>query len=270
MLNNKFVWISADYSQAEARVVAWRGPVSTLKTWFSTGEDVHSNVARMIGRVVQEHKIVMPRKLFMGKHWSQYGKGDDERDVAKNTVHGNNYGLGVQKFAYMTGLPSKHAGILQGIYHGLIPDIKRNYHVWIEQEVNKTGGFTTPMGRRRDFYDIRGPELYRAAYAGYPQSTIGDLLVNTLCEVCEAFEHDIKDGTVCTPEAIRRLGFDVRLQLHDNVNVVVPNDRETIEYACRVIKKASAFPLMINGESLVIPMDFKIGPTLGDLEDFKL
>lgn len=269
MVTSKYVWISGDYSQAEARVVAWRGPVSTLKTWFTLGDDVHTSVAKMIARVVQENKIQMPRGLFASKHWNTYGKGDPERDTAKNTVHGNNYGLGVQKFAYMTGLPTKYAGILQGIYHGLIPDIRLKYHKWIEDQVNKTGGFTTPMGRRRDFYDIRGPELYRAAYAGYAQSTIGDLLVNTLCEVCEIFENEIPDGAVSTPEKIRSMGFDVRLQLHDNVNVIVPNDRETIEYAVKSIKRVAELPLVIEGETLVIPMDFKIGPTLGDLEDYK-
>jgi DNA polymerase I-like protein with 3'-5' exonuclease and polymerase domains len=267
--NSKYVWVCADYSQAEARVVAWRGPVTSLKTWFLAGEDIHLNVAKMIGRIVQEHKIKMPRDLWRRKPWQELSKADEERQVSKNTVHGNNYGLGVNKFAYMTGLPVRFAATLQTIYHSLLPDIRGGYHKWIENEINTSGGFTTPMGRRRDFYDIRGPDLYRAAYAGYAQSTVGDLLVNTLCDICEVFHAPARLGP-WTPERIRSQGLDVRLQLHDNVNVVVPNDAESIAFAVQTIKTAGEKPLVINGDSFVIPMDFKVGPNLSDLKEYKI
>jgi hypothetical protein len=49
----------------------------------------------------------------------------------------------------------------------------------------------------------------------------------------------------------------------------VPDDPESIAFACGVIKSCGETPLVINGEAFVIPMDFKIGPNLGDLKDYK-
>lgn len=273
-----YIWLSGDFSQAEARVVAWAGPVPALKTWFKTGEDVHLNVAKMIGKVVQEAKLALSQNLFMNKSYKDLVKSDPERQLAKNTVHGNNYGLGKNKFALLTGLPIKHAEMVQNIYHGLFPEIKQGYQRWIETCLRKDRTLTTPLGRRKIFYGIISDDMLRAGYAYYPQSTVGDLLVRLLCDTCEAFSpndpfHISFDGLykgLATPEAIRARGFDVRMQLHDNINVIIPNDPDSIRYAYTTIKKLAGVTMIINGDPLVIPMDFKIGKTLAkrDLVDY--
>src|SRR5947208_13251142 len=122
------VWIVGDYNQAEARVVAWRGPVPRLKQWFIEGKDIHNEVTRQIAKVVQENKLTLPNGLFASKNWNEYGKGDTERDeVGKRCVHANNYGMGKDKFALITGLPAKYAEIVQTIYFTLFPEVKRSY-----------------------------------------------------------------------------------------------------------------------------------------------
>jgi DNA polymerase-1 len=129
------VWVFGDLSQAEARVVAWAGPVASLKQLFAAGEDVHSTVARNIARVVQEHKIKLPGHLFQTKLWSSYGQGDPERQIAKTTVHASNYGMGCDKFGRVTGLPEKHAKELQEIYFYLYPEIRTKYQAKITQQL---------------------------------------------------------------------------------------------------------------------------------------
>jgi len=261
------VFLFADYSQAEARVVAWAGPIPPMRTWFRTGEDIHLNVAKLIGRAVYEHKLQMPHGLW-SKPWEDLVKKDPERQVAKNTVHGNNYDMGPQKFGYITGLPFKHARLVQDIYHQLFPEIRGNYHRWIKESLKQNRTLQNPWDWKRTFYDIYGPELERAAYAWYPQSTIGLLTIRTLVRCCEVFKKELPESLLLTPTNIRRMGMDVQLQLHDNIGVSLPDDSTLIRDAARRIKEIGEYPLMIKGEELVIPMDFKVGPSWGDQKDY--
>lgn len=260
------VWIFADYSQAEARVVAWAGRVTLLKEWFSAGKDVHSGVAQMIARYVQENRFALPDKLFATKHWSEFGKGDPERQLSKSTVHANNYGMGKLKFSQITGLPARYAEALQTIYFRLFPEIRTGYQAWIEEQLRRTRTLVLPQGWPLQFYDMFGPELSRTAYALYAQSTVGLMLTHTLNEVCEHFSREVRG--LRKPSAIRAQGLDVRLQIHDAIGAAIEDDPAQISYACSIIKKAAEEPISIRGEELVIPVDFKVGPTWGEAKDW--
>lgn len=263
------VWVFGDYSQAEARVVAWKGPVPSLKRWFLDGVDVHSMVAQQIARFVQTRGVKMPRGLFMTKPWEHYKKGDPERDLAKNTVHGNNYGLGKRKFALITGLPENYAAQVQDIYHHLFPEVRANYQKGIADELRKGRTLTTAQGWTRTFYDTWSDDLLRAGYAFYPQSTVGAMLVKTLTDVCEVFETN-SSRDLLTPQHVRSRGLDVQLQIHDAIGVATEDDPASLEWTVRTIKRLAEHPIVVGGEELVIPMDFKVGPSWGDLHDYKL
>lgn len=271
----KYVWIFADYSQAEARVVATAGPIPSMKSWFARGEDIHLHVAKLIGKVIHDNKIDMPfiagttSKLWSRKPWTELSKSikmdsENERHIAKTTVHGNNYDMGRVKFATVTRLPLKHAQTIQNIYHSIFPEIRGNYHAWIKSCLRKSRCVVNAWGWPRQFYDNYDNEMERAGYAWYPQSTIGMLNIHLLTEVCEVFGKDIK---VYTPESIRDMGLNVQAQLHDSIGVVVPDDPIAINDAIKIIKEKGSFPLNIRGESLVIPLDVKIGDSMGTLHD---
>jgi DNA polymerase I-like protein with 3'-5' exonuclease and polymerase domains len=271
MSKGERVFIFGDYSQAEARVVAWKGPVPLLKQWFLTDEDVHTNVAKMISRVVQLQHIKMPGGLFTRHPWESVPKESEERQVSKTTVHGNNYDMGEQKFAQVTGLPLQHARVLQAIYFAQFPEIRENYQRGIREQIQKTRTLTTPQGRRMIFYDTLSEELYREAYAWFPQSTVGDLTSRWFLHCAEHFASakDLRLGR-WIPGNIRACGFDIRLQVHDALGVSIPNDPDIIMYTARKMKEYGEIPLLINGELLTIPVDFKVGPSWGELEDLKL
>lgn len=269
------IFLFGDYSQAEVRVSAWAGPIPAMKSWFEAGEDIHLNVAKMIGKVVEEHKITLPRNLWRRKPWQELSKKDptdyaNERDLAKRTVHANTNGQGPIQFGIITGLPVKYATIVQEVYHSLFPEIRGNYHRWIIEQLRTTRTLTNPLGWRRTFYDIYGPALEREAFAWYPQSTIGLLTIRTYRHVCELFRDSIPKAKVQTPTRIREMGLDVQLQVHDSIGVVLPNDPTLVADAARAIKKIAEYPLMIKGEILIVPMDFKTGESWGDLKDYEL
>lgn len=276
----KTVWVFADYIQAESQVVAWRGPIPTLKQWYKDGKDTHLESARLICKVVQEQRLQMPIRvgkppLFMGTPWNELTrKDDDERDIGKKSNHANNYGLGPIKFAQISGLPVKYAQLIQGIHHLNFPQIRAGYQAWIIKNLqqDRTISLPPPFEWKKTFYDRYGPELERAAFAFYAQSTIGALLVRTLNEVSEIFQHDLPEAclTTWTPGNIRRWGLDVALQVHDNIGVRCPNSLDAVQFVCRTIKTKGEIPLIIGEDDpCIVPMDFKVGENMGDAKDFK-
>jgi len=295
------VWLVADYKQAEVMVVAWAGPVPSLKGMFQKGEDVHLVVCQRTAKYIQDNNIRMPevlmmlpdgrsakRRPFMEKPWDQFTADDPERYTSKRTVHANNYGLGKTKFAIITSLPVEVAGTVQEIYFILFPEVKTNYHAWIDSLLNSPKRtIVVPQGFRRVFYDAPGPELSRAGYAFYPQTTVGLKLVETLTNVCECFVRerlvsptpwiDSTFGgyaTIMHPEALRNEGLNVRLQMHDSLAIALDDDPSKIREAATIIKQYGETPLTIRNQEdildeLVIPMDFKVGPTLKERQSFE-
>ena len=73
--------------------------------------------------------------------------------------------------------------------------------------------------------------------------------------------------TLPTPEAIRNCGLGVGLQVHDALGIVVENDPVAILWTARKLKEWAErpIPLPYNRGELVIPVDFEVGPTWGDL-----
>src|SRR5262245_13957863 len=202
------VWVFGDYAQAEPRIVAWAGPVPQLRQWFKEGKDVHTEVLRQIARVVQANRIVLPNRLFARRPWEEYSKIDPERDTAKNTVNGNNYGLGKRKFGLITGLPERYAEILQRVYFRLFPEVRTGYQAWIKRCLPV---ITTPQGWPIQFYGRIDEDVERKAFSLFAQSTVGLLITQALCDICEHF--DEAKGLV-TPAAIRARGYPVQLQIH--------------------------------------------------------
>ena len=275
------IWLFADYEQAEARIVAWAGKVPTLMKWFRDGEDVHLNVLHMLAREIQRHKLDMPTislstekrfRPFVEKPWNEYTADDPDRDLAKNTVYGNNYGMGRTKFAMITGLPEKYAGMVQEIYFSLFPEIRTGYHTFIDMQLRRNAcTVTLPLGPwPRTFYGIFDDDMRRVAYAWYAASTVGLLMTRCLVGVREAFQA-IPTLKLWTPSAIMSCGINVGLQIHDAIGVRVEDTAESIYIAASLIKKWGEHQFLIRGENFSIPIDFKIGPTWAkkDLQKYK-
>lgn len=258
------VWVFADYSQAESRVVAWHGPIPLMKQWFVNKEDIHLNTAKVVGKFVNENKIRLPQGLF-SKPWEELTKKDaKERYVGKQTNHANNYGLGKITFSLRTGLPVKYAALIQDVYFATFPEVKTGYQARIVAQLKKDRTLVNPWGWKRCFYDIYGPELERAAWAWFAQSTIGILTLRMLKLVCTLFKQDLQ---IWTPENIRSMGLDVQLDVHDSIGVVC-EDTEVVEVV-RLVKSTGEYPLVIGGEEVIIPLDFKIGDNWKDLHDYE-
>ena len=289
-------WLFCDYNQAESRVVAWRGPVPKLRQWYSEGKDVHLLVTKIIAKVIQENKIKLYGDIFIRKHWDEFIKGDEEREQCKRIVHGYNYEVGVGKVALILGVQEIVAKTLMTIYGTLFPEIKTGYQAWIRQQIqkSKTLWMPEPVKFRKVFWDIITDDLYRQAYASYPQIVVAAMLNRTLKYCSEIFREDqdeklkeqweawygeenwnewrsLRDRRSKSPKAILWGGMDIRLNVHDAGGISIPSDSDLIKWAVGVWKAKAEETIWVEKDNpLVIPVDFKVGPTWGDLHDLKL
>lgn len=257
------IFISADGSQAEARVVAWKGPVPKLKQWFLDKVDVHLNMTRLISEQVHKYNIKLPNNWYLRKLPTEYGKEDEERQISKNCVHANNYEVGKRKFAFMLGgVPESVAETLQAVYFSIVPEIKTGYQQKIKSYLakNATVVIPPPFNWKRTFYSYTfgtykdvDEDVQRKAFAFYAQTTIGAWLIRLFNECIDA-------------------GLDVVFQAHDSIVIRCNDDILSIKNTISIIDNINITKCVIDieGEPLIIPLDFKIGPNFGELKDYKL
>jgi len=289
-------WLFGDMAQAETRVVAWRGPVPSLKKWFLEGRDVHSNTTQMIARVIQENKLKIHKNLFHTKHWSEYGKGDEEREVTKRVAHGYDNVIGKKRVSLILGVPEATAQMLLDLHGKVFPEIASGYHAWIRHQIKTTRTLVTPepVRFRKVFWDLIDDDVLRQAYASYKQIIVASILNQTLYKCARIFaeDHDetlreqwcawygrenldlwrrLHDRQDRSPQAILWGGMDIRLNVHDAGGISVPDDPDILRWAANTWRAAGEVPIYITPEDpLIIPIDFKTGPTWGNLHDYKI
>lgn len=227
----------ADYSQAEARIVAYLAESDAMIALFNDpARDVHTeNAARIFHKGVED---VTP----------------EERYLAKRVVHASNYGMGPRKFAMLLAaegrvVSEREVRRLMDAYFDAYPEIKSVFWRRVEQAIRKNGVLTTPWGRRRVFYGMMGDELLREAYSYIPQSTIADLCNSAVVRV-----HQIP-------------GVELLLAVHDSI--LIQSSRPDTDGVIADLTKAMDIPIPIgppltSREYVVhIPIEVAVGRNWG-------
>lgn len=228
------VFVNADLSQAEARVVAYLADEERLQAVFEQGGDIHKRNASLIFQKALE------------------AVSEEERELGKRLVHAANYGIGVRKFAKTIGESEDKARQLLNTYYAIYPRIKR-WHTMVQEELRKTRTLTTPLGRKRMFFGRWGDDLFRAAIAYVPQSTVGDLLNIGLINAHKNLPED----------------WEFVLQNHDAVLMQIPDYTPQI-IIWKFIHRFFEIPLEINRKTFTIPVDIKIGPNWAKLKKLEV
>lgn len=221
------MFLSADLSQAEARVVAYLAKEEGLIDIFESGKDIHSHVAATI--FDKEVKDVMK----------------EERELAKRIVHASNYGMGARLFAQLTGLSTADAQTKLNLYHIHFPRI-RIWHMEVARELKKTRILTTPMGRKRMFFGRWNDALLRDGYAYIPQSTVADVVLKGMLELSKRLPS----------------GCDMVFNIHDEVVIQIPivwDLSSTVYKVDELMIKSMSIPIEIKGRTLTIPVNVKTG-----------
>jgi len=233
--------LQADYMQAEAVVVAYLINDVKLKRLFSEsfgktrqerkdlGLDVHKLTAAMMFR--KDIQDVTP----------------EERTIGKTIRHAKNYSAGPAVLAARLDISIKEARILSQTYDNACPQLQL-WQLRIQEELRKTRTLTNLLGRRHYFLDRWGDSLFRSAYSFKPQSTVGELLNNSLVDIY--YNHK---------------ELDIILQLHDAIYVLTDEDK--VNSAMTTMREVMIKPLYHNGEEFFIDVDFSYGKSWGSMEE---
>lgn len=236
-----WLFIKADLSQAEFRIVAWAAGIRSIieKYLENTNYDVHRMVASLIFKLAED---------VINK---------EQRYTAKNGVYGGQYDMFYTTAARTYKLSMQMAKYVLDEFHKLFPEIRANFHAYIKNEVKTKRYIINPVGRKRYFFDRlddgwgrENGEVFRAAYSDFAQSTVGCLIDEAFVKADREWNHN---------EAFPLL------QVHDEIVAMVREGKE-IEYAEK-LKTAMEIPIQVlsTPEPLIIPAEVGIGKNWYDI-----
>lgn len=223
------VFIQADLSQAEARVMAALvGDEQWLKAFDE--KDIHRENASLIFNVPYD-KVT-----------------DEQRQLAKKITHGTHYCMSKNLLSELAGIPPKEAEEKMMRYKAGRPKLVE-YHNKVRDIVYKQSvrTVTNCFGRLITFFGQASEEIVRNMVAAVPQSTVADIVNSAIRPIYD-------------------LGYmDFVLSVYDSIVVQVDDNPDAIRKAISDIKSILERKIVINGIEFVIPVDVSVGKNLRDL-----
>lgn len=253
------VILSADASQAEARVVAVLSKDWELLEAFDK-IDVHRRTAGLI--------FGYTNKLELGINFKHpiidlLPKNGPERFTGKMVRHASNYDMkkhtfminfntSAQKYEVPMSVSEWRAGIMLDLFHSASPKVKEVFHMEIKEAINSSRILIDPMGGVRQFFGRMDDSIYGEAYANLPQRTVAHLIQGAALKINEELDGDTE---VLFIE-----------EKHDALYIEVP--ATNWELYAKLMKKYMETPINFNtyctlkrDYNLIIPCDIEMSET---------
>jgi DNA polymerase-1 len=231
-----YLFIRADYSQIELKIVAHVSKCQTLIDAFLSGEDVHAQVAIKAFGLEKKYPGIKPADL----------KNEDKpelckyRDRAKSISFGILYGTTNWGLSQNLGCSKEEAQQLIDDFYNAFPEIK----IWIDKTIRfaeAAGYVETLMKRRRRFTKDRTSGMYsfgmnREAQNAPIQGTSADITKWAMIRV----EESIKD-------------YDAKLILQVHDELIVEAREDQVEEVTKLMVDAMEEGLSYFGLGLSLP-----------------
>lgn len=238
------VFLAADFSQAELRVLAQCCKDKSLIEAFNSGQDLHRFTA----------------SLVFGKRPEEVTK--EERQIAKSVSFLIVYGGGPNKLSQQIGKSIGYCKNIFSAYEQSFPKVFK----WIKQvhKFIKDNGYAVSIfGRRRHLPNVKSPirkYQFRALRQGMNfviQSSASDLMLHSIRRL-----QKYKEAT--------GLDFDILATVHDSVEVQC--NRDDIEKVSTLLKvvlpMTDDFKGMYNLDFVVpFEVDVEVGTSFGNLTE---
>lgn len=244
LVDEGMVMYQIDLNQAENRIVAYCAPEPVMIKTFESGIDVHRQTASLCFGIpfneVSDEEGSSP--LGNGEH--------SQRFWGKKANHEFNYDRGYKTFALEFELPEKEGKFIHDRYHQVYPGV-RQYHAWIKSRLTKDRTIENPFGRKRLFLGRWGDELFKEAYAQFPQSTVADKINEQGLEFI--YYNQQWFGKVY-----------ILNQIHDSIVIEIPVDAGWTYHAeclLRIVESLET-PITWRGTTFTIPADVIMGLNL--------
>lgn len=223
------VFVAADWSQIELRILAHMSQEPRLIDAFQRGEDPHRQTAAWAFSIPPEDV------------------GPELRRTAKTINFGLLYGMGAFGLAERLGVSRGEASAIVERWSGALPRV-RAFLKDVVAEAKARGHARTLMGRIRPVEAIgaRGPALDRVLVNAPIQGTAADIARRAMIAFDRAFAGDDE--------------VHLFLQVHDSLVCECPPHRA--EDVARALRE-----IMMGAASLSVPLDVDVetGPTLADV-----
>lgn len=192
------VFLSADYSQIELRLLAHLSGDAELIATFHAGGDVHRRTAALIDGIPEAEVT------------------SQMRSRAKAINFGVIYGMGARALARRIAVPVREAAAFIDAYFRTYPGV-RDYIATTRESARRDGFVTTMSGRRRPLPDIASDDPRRRSLAER-------MAVNTPIQGAAA--DLIKQAMLRVDRELRQTGSGalLLLQVHDELLLEVPRD----------------------------------------------
>lgn len=227
------IFLSADSSQAEARVVAVLSEDWPLLEAFDK-VDIHRRTAGLIFGYTRELILSTTPQAVV----DIMEKDGPERFCGKKTRHAGNYDMGkgrfmvefntdAQKFDIAMSISEWRAGQMLDLFHNASPKIRSKFHQDIRDCIESTRTIIDPFGGVRIFNGRMDDELYKEGYANIPQRTVAHLVQGAALKIDDELNGD---------NAFMWLSED-----HDSLKMQVPENNW--EPYGRIMKKHLEAPI---------------------------
>jgi DNA polymerase I-like protein with 3'-5' exonuclease and polymerase domains len=189
---------------------------------------------------------------------------DDDRQLGKRARHAANYGIGKHQLMLTLAkngmfISEWKAGKTLEKIHMASPNIRNVFHTEIQQALSDNNCvLVSPHGRRRQFLNRWGEELFKEAYSFIPQATVSDHLKLAMLRIRKRLP---------VPH------FYFVLESHDSFTALCK--LWLAPYAVKAIHEELNVPISFRQCSLsrdvdlVIPGEVKVGTILSKLVEYK-
>jgi len=231
---DNWLFLGADYSQIELRILAHLSEDDRLVQAFKQGEDIHTVTAQEIFGV------------------SKNSVSSGMRRQAKIVNFGIIYGMGAKSLAKMLGMPIRDAKSYIDAYYRRYPDV----FVYIKDSLDKaveTGSVSTIFGRKRVIPELQSlrPQFQasgrRMAVNTPIQGSAADIIKLAMINIGRRIKKE-------------RISADMLLQIHDELIFETPPDAVDMLEKCVRQEMEGVYKLKVP-----LKVDIKIGKSLADI-----
>lgn len=246
-----YVFLAADYSQLEARILAYLSGDEISVCAFQESRDIHDQNA-------------MDLFEYSNATWKALPKAERKlsRNFAKTFLYGISYGGATETIKMKTYCPCpKCRHLVPDTLHMTKAKLKEvetawfskhhavaKFHADLQAQIRETQAWDCPLGGRRQFFQPWSRELDRESKNAPMQTTAACLMNRKQVE-------------------LDRLAAPIVLQKHDEFMLEIP-EHDVYHWAnvCHDVMEASYSDAGILSD-ISFPIDIKIGDTWGNLED---
>ncbi|NNK80034.1 MAG: hypothetical protein HKO93_00930 [Flavobacteriales bacterium] len=271
-----YLLIEMDKRQAEWVVVAYECGDANMIAVLEDGQDPHTHTAHLMFGVdkdlIKAEAKIVGHTTDPSEIESLRRKGCPEilnagfvprifsmRQAGKKSNHALNYDETYKRFAFENEMSEKESKVIVDRYYKIYPGIRSNYET-IQNQLRKNRTLSNCFGSKRVFLDKFGPDLFKAAYAYKPQSTVGELVNQALITVYQDHNVGVRD-------------VELLAQVHDSILFQIPLSLPTTEILAGIkgVEDALNPQMEYWGREFTIPSDIKMGTcSWGTLPEYNL